>query len=840
VGTIVAGLGLALGVLLFVAGASWWATARTEETARTAARARAIVQAVDDLHERIRSLDEGVRDYLFSGDARHLERRRADVGAMRLSLEALREMTAEYPALHGRVDIVESLIHHQRELQDDLIVRRAGSALPPAELAAALRKAGDQSARVHRTIDMEIARDERQRLSDSVARAGDTAAATLVVNVIGSVLGLGVVLAAAFVTVRDARARWRAEELLRQIADKIQEVFFVFSADGERTLYVNSGYERVWGRTCASLYERPASWLDGVAEDDRERVAAVVSDKEWTEKEHEYRVVRPDGSVRHIWARHLRFRDPRGGISRHVGTAMDITERKQAEEALRLRERAMEAFVQGVCVTDPSRPDNPIIYVNRAFEPMTGYPPGDSLGRNPRFLQGPNTDPSAVAEIRTAIREERPCLVELLNYRSDGTAFWNALSLAPIHDRSGKLTHWVGVLTDVTPFKRLEAQFLQAQKMEAVGQLAGGVAHDFNNLLTIITGYSDLVLAGLDRCDDMRGMIEEIHKAGERAAALTRQLLAFSRKQVLQPRVLDLNDLVVDVQKMLGRLIGEDIQLFTTLSPSLGRVKADPGQIEQILVNLAVDARDAMPDGGELVVETSDVMVDAALTRDTPELRPGRYTVLSFTDTGCGMDKQTLDRIFEPFFTTKGQGRGTGLGLATVYGIVKQSGGYVYAQSEPGKGSVFKVYLPVVDEDATFPDVARRRSPIPRGSETVLLVEDEEGVRELARQVLEMNGYKVLEAENGHEALRVAEGNGAMVDLLLTDVVMPHLGGRGLAEQVASLHPNVKVLYMSGYTDDAVIRTGVLQSENDFLQKPFTTTALLDKVREVLDKRDRN
>ena len=426
----------------------------------------------------------------------------------------------------------------------------------------------------------------------------------------------------------------------------------------------------------------------------------------------------------------------------------------------------------------------------------------------------------------------------MLNYRKDGTAFWNALSLAPIHDRSGKLTHWVGVLTDVTPFKRLEAQFLQAQKMEAVGQLAGGVAHDFNNLLTIITGYSDLVLAGLDRHDDMRGMIEEIHKAEERAAGLTRQLLAFSRKQVLQPRVLDLNDLVVDVQKMLGRLIGEDIQLFTTLSPSLGRVKADPGQIEQILVNLAVNARDAMPDGGELVVETSDVDVDAAFARDCPELRPGRYTVLTFTDTGCGMDKQTLDRIFEPFFTTKGQGRGTGLGLATVYGIVKQSGGYVYAQSEVGKGSAFRVYLPVVEEDAAFVDAPRRRGPVPRGKETVLLVEDEEGVRELARQVLQMNGYKVLEAENGQEDLRVAEGNGGMVDLLLTDVVMPHLGGRGLAEQMASLYPDVKVLYMSGYTDDAVIRTGVLQSENEFLQKPFTTTALLDKVREVLDKRD--
>jgi two-component system, cell cycle sensor histidine kinase and response regulator CckA len=835
---IVAGSAVALGVLLVVVGASWWTTARMEEVIREADRAQRVVNATTDLHEYVLSIDDGINEYLYSGDARRLERRQADLDSARSALASLRQLTDEHDDSQGQLDIVESLLHHQRDLHDDLIARRATASFTPAEMAAALRRAGDRTRRIHRTIDMGIARDQRHSLAASVARARESAATALVVNAIGGVLGLIVVLAAGAITIRDVAARWRAEELLQEIADKIQEVFFVFSADGRHTLYVNPGYERLWGRPCASLYAAPDSWLDGVAAEDRERVAAVVRDNEWTEREHEYQVVRPDGSVRHVWARHLRFRDRNGDIARHVGTAMDITERKRTEEALRLRERAMEAFVQGVCVTDPSRPDNPIIYVNRAFEPLTGYAPGECLGRNPRFLQGPGTDPSATAEIRAAIHEERPCLVEVLNYRKDGTAFWNALSLAPIHDRAGRLTHFVGVLTDVTPFKRLEAQFLQAQKMEAVGQLAGGVAHDFNNLLTIITGYSDLVLAGLDHRDDTRAMIEEIHKAGERAASLTRQLLAFSRKQVLQPRVLDLNDLVADVQKMLGRLIGEDIQLFTTLSPSLGPVKADPGQIEQILVNLAVNARDAMPGGGKLVVETSDVKVDAASTRDRPELRPGRYAVLRFTDTGCGMDKATLDRIFEPFFTTKSQGQGTGLGLATVYGIVKQSGGYIYAHSEIGKGSKFETYLPVVEEDARFTEAPRRRGPAPGGIETVLLVEDEQGVRELACQVLQMNGYKVLEAQNGRDALQVAENNGGKVDLLLTDVVMPHLGGRGLAEQVATINPGVKVLYMSGYTDDAVIRTGVFESENEFLQKPFTTAALLDKVREVLDKRN--
>jgi PAS domain S-box-containing protein len=837
---IVTGLSFALAVLLFTVGASFWTTARLEEAARSAAHAHDVVKTVTELHRHIEYVDEGVRAYLFSGDARDLERYHPEMESTRRCLATLRELTGDTAGLQGQIDIVESLLHHQSELHDELIARRAAQGFAPAQLIGNMRKSSDLTNRIHRSIDLDIAHEERFRLGASVERSRvDTSAAVLVSEISGA-LGIAVVVVAGAITIRHVHCRWRAEELLRQIADKIQEVFFVFSAYGERILYVNSGYERLWGRSITSLYERPESWLDGIAPEDRERVTAAVRDKDWSEKEHEYRILRPDGSIRHVWARHLRIRDHRGEIVRQVATAMDITERKLAEDALRLRERAMEAFVQGVCVTDPSRPDNPIVYVNRAFEPMTGYTPGECLGRNPRFLQGSGTDPSAVAEIRAAIEEGRPCLVELLNYRKDGTAFWNALSLAPIHDRSGRLTHYVGVLTDVTPFKRLEEQFLQAQKMEVVGQLAGGVAHDFNNLLTIITGYSDLVLMTLDRRDDSRPMVEEIRKAGERAASLTRQLLAFSRKQVLQPRVLDLNDLVANVQKMLGRLIGEDIQLFTTLCPSLGRVKADPGQLEQILVNLAVNARDAMQSGGKLFVETSDLKVELAPARDCPDLRPGHYAVLTFTDTGCGMDKPTLDRIFEPFFTTKGQGRGTGLGLATVYGIVKQSGGYVSANSEPGKGSTFRIYLPVVEEDVEFTEVPRRREAAPGGKETVLLVEDEQAVRALARQVLQLNGYKVIEAENGQDALRVVTGRRGMVDLLLTDVVMPHLGGRSLAEQVSSLYPDVKVLYISGYTDDAVIRTGVLESENEFLHKPFTTIALLDKVREVLDKQDRD
>ena len=403
-------------------------------------------------------------------------------------------------------------------------------------------------------------------------------------------------------------------------------------------------------------------------------------------------------------------------------------------------------------------------------------------------------------------------------------------------DLGRQLGHFVARKREQEMLEQSEEQLRQAQKMEAVGQLAGGVAHDFNNLLTIIMGYSEVVLGNLKATDPQRHLLNQIHKAGKRAEGLTRQLLAFSRKQILQPRVLDLNDLVCEIQRMLGRLIGEDLQLSTILAPSLGRVKADPGQIEQILLNLAVNARDAMPTGGKLTVQTDEVEIHEGDGLASPEFCPGHYVRLAVSDTGCGMNPQTLARIFEPFFTTKEVGKGTGLGLATVYGIVKQSGGHVRVTSEVGKGTRFEVYLPIVEDACVAQDASQERLPPLGGKETILLVEDEEDLRALARQVLQSKGYTVLEAGNGEEALRITEKNVTTLDLLLTDVVMPHMGGRVLAEAVTSRYPSVDVLYMSGYTDDAVLRHGVMQSENALIQKPFTMDALLYKVREALDK----
>jgi PAS domain S-box-containing protein len=392
------------------------------------------------------------------------------------------------------------------------------------------------------------------------------------------------------------------------------------------------------------------------------------------------------------------------------------------------------------------------------------------------------------------------------------------------------------LVNDVTERKKLEDQLRQSQKMEAVGQLAGGVAHDFNNLLTVISGYSDLALMIVDPSDPIRRKLEAIQKAGVRAASLTRQLLAFSRKQVLQPKALNLNDLITDTSKMLRRLIGEDIELVMVLKHRLGQVMADPSQMEQIFVNLAVNARDAMPHGGKLIIETTNVQTDEEIVRKYDSVKPGPHVRLTVTDTGCGIDSETQKHIFEPFFTTKGVGKGTGLGLSTVYGIVKQSGGFIAVYSEVGKGTTFKTYLPRVNDSVTEDlDTQLTQGVAPKGTETVLLVEDEEMVRDITRDVLEQSGYTVLVAADGVEALRMCKEQPGKIQLSLTDVVMPRMSGRQFAEQVKTLEPEMRVLYMSGYTDDAIVHHGVLDEGTLFIEKPFTADALARKVRAVLD-----
>ena len=411
-----------------------------------------------------------------------------------------------------------------------------------------------------------------------------------------------------------------------------------------------------------------------------------------------------------------------------------------------------------------------------------------------------------------------------------------ACHVEPLRDADGHVEGAICMSLDVTDRKQLEEQLRQAQKMEAVGRLAGGIAHDFNNLLMVIQGYADLLLERLPSGDALRRNAEQIQMAGQRATSLTRQLLAFSRKQMLAPKILNVHSVASDMEKILRRLIGEDIHLETSSVPDLWLVKADRSQIEQVIMNLAVNARDAMPRGGRLTIETANVELDSAFTHHSVVLAPGQYVMLAVTDNGCGMDSKTQAHIFEPFFTTKEKGKGTGLGLATVYGIVKQSGGYVWVYSEPGRGTSFKIYLPRIEEEAFKPAKDRRAESkaAPRGSETVLLVEDEDGVRQLAREYLEASGYTVIEAEDGQMALELAARRTGPIHLLMTDVVMPGVSGRELADRLQKLRPGIKVLYMSGYTDQAVVHHGILETDAVLLQKPFTLPTLAEKLREIL------
>jgi len=511
--------------------------------------------------------------------------------------------------------------------------------------------------------------------------------------------------------------------------------------------------------------------------------------------------------------------------------------------ASRILATLIEASPLAIVTFDP---EGVVTMWNPAAERIFGWSENEALGARLPFVPAEKQE-EFLALRRRALLGEVFTEPELNRRRADGSPIVVSVSTSPLRRPDGTIYGIMSILMDVTERKAAEAtrdrltmveeQLRQSQKMEAVGRLAGGVAHDFNNLLTAISGYSDLLLHRLPEYSTLRRDVEEIRKAGDRAAALTRQLLAFSRRQVLQPKVLDLNAVVTNMGQMLRRLIGEDVELSTDLSPSLSRVKVDPGQIEQVIVNLAVNARDAMPGGGRITIATADAELSPAYAVVHPEVRPGPHVLLSVADTGHGMSEETQAHLFEPFFTTKERGKGAGLGLATVYGIVQQSGGHLRVNSAADRGSTFLIYLPRVEaaEDG-WQGVARPLLPHPSpGTETVLLAEDEEVVRRFAREILSGNGYKVLEAENGREALLLSEAHRGEIHLLLTDVVMPKMSGRELTERIRPQRPDLRILYMSGYTDDATLRHLVLEEGIPFLQKPFTSEGLARKVREVLD-----
>ena len=519
-------------------------------------------------------------------------------------------------------------------------------------------------------------------------------------------------------------------------------------------------------------------------------------------------------------------------VSQQLSSAI---EHKRNEEALRRSEARYRSLVQSaVYGLYRSSVEGKFLDVNPALIGMLAYDSAEEvLALDPKsdvFLN-PEEQSRLMGEFR---RHGRLDSIEVQWKRRDGSPIMVRLSGRAVTTPEEAEEVLEIIAEDVTERRVLEDQFRQAQKMEAVGRLAGGVAHDFNNLLMVIGGYTEVLLEQLDSGSPLHQKALAVQQAADRATTLTRQLLAFSRKQLLELKVVDVNTIVSDMERLLRPLIGENIELTTRLTAGLGRTRADAGQLEQVIMNLVVNAKDAMPDGGKILIQTANVTLDGSLRREHTFIHPGSYVMLSVTDTGFGMDKETQSRIFEPFFTTKEKGKGTGLGLSTVYGIVKQSGGYIFAQSEMGRGTTFTIYLPQVDDgsdSAGPPHVARVETG---GSETVLLVEDEESVRQLVRETLEAKGYTVMEAENGEVGLRIAEEHRGPIHMVITDVVMPGMSGRELAKRLTQLRPHTKVLYLSGYTEDAIVHQGVLDSGTAFLQKPFTLQTLSRKVREVM------
>jgi PAS domain S-box-containing protein len=513
----------------------------------------------------------------------------------------------------------------------------------------------------------------------------------------------------------------------------------------------------------------------------------------------------------------------------------DITKRKHTEDALHQSEDEYRLFFQSNLAGNyVSTPDGEVLACNSAFAVMCGFTSiEEALKHNLASLY---PDPRELEAFVDAVRAHR--LLEHTERelrRPDGSPLHVIQSAIGKFDTQGELIEILGYLIDETAHRRTEQELRQVLKMEAVGQLAAGISHDFNNLLCIINGYSEVLLDNQEIAETARNQLQQIREAGQRAAALTHQLLAFSRKQVLQPKVFSLNLVLRDHEQALLRLIGEVIEVRTELDPHLEAIKADPNQIEQVILNLCVNARDAMPEGGRITLETTNVDVDELLAGQHAPMKPGRYVRLAVSDTGTGMDKETLTRIFEPFFTTKGPEKGTGLGLATVYGIVKQTGGYVWAYSEPGQGATFSVYLPTATEGAEPSKLAANPQEILRGSETILLVEDTAQLLDLTRKLLEGSGYKVLEAAGGKQAIEIADRYDGNIALLLTDVVMPNIGGLSLAKSLRKRRSGMKILYMSGYSNGAIVDSGVLKPGTDFVHKPFTAKELAKKVRELLD-----
>jgi two-component system, cell cycle sensor histidine kinase and response regulator CckA len=627
-----------------------------------------------------------------------------------------------------------------------------------------------------------------------------------------------------------------SEERFRLIAETVDEIFWMYDVEKDITTYLSPAFECIWNYPRERVIGKPGYHLEPIHPDDRPLVEATAQYvRNQKPYDYQYRILRPDGSVRHIWDHGFPVIEKNGQIKSYVGVGQDITAWKKAEEAL---VDSREYFHQIInCIADPvfvKDHEHRMVLVNDAMCSFMGLNREEILGSTFFDFMPDEISAHLWEDEEEVLQTGQKKISEdiLRNVQDDEFIVITKKSLLTDKDGNKQI---IGVVRDITENKRMETQLLQAQKMEAIGILAGGVAHDFNNLLNVINGYSELLLEDLPPDNPIREDIEQINQAGQRAAALTSQLLAFGRKQILQAVILDLNDVISQMSKMLRRLIRENVEFVLAPDPDLGRIFADPVQIQQVVMNLAINARDPMPEGGKLIIETSNVELDRNYIQKHPVAKTGNYVMLAISDNGRGMDEDTRNHLFEPFFTTKERGRGTGLGLATVYGIVKQSGGFIWVYSEPGKGTTFKIYLPLVEGEAA--EFENQPDPITgyQGTETVLIVEDEASVRTLACRILQDRGYRVLEATEGLDALRIAKEYEGIIHMVVTDVIMPGLGGSKLVSRLETERPGIKALYISGYTDNAIVHHGILDSNVAFLQKPFTVNGLAHKVRDVLD-----
>jgi PAS domain S-box-containing protein len=683
---------------------------------------------------------------------------------------------------------------------------------------------------------------ERVRGEEIRIRRGDGTDGFIRMNSAPVVDSDGEIVAAVAIVVdvsdrREAERAMRAtDERFRFVAQATNDVLWDWDLQ-TNSLVWNASVETAFGHKQNKIYPEIQWWHDHIHPEDRDRVIAGIRgvlDQGGTSWTDQYRYRRGDGTYASVMDRAYIARDNSGAAVRVIGAMTDVTERSRSEAAIRFQAQLLNAVQQAVVATDP---EGIVIFWNDFAERLYGWAAEEAVGKSIQELTPAPFLREHGGEIGQRGAPGESWTGEFLVQGKSGKVFPALLTTSPVRDQQGTVLGYVRVSIDLTERRNLEEQFRQSQKMDAVGRLAGGIAHDFNNLLTVIRLNTEIIMEGFDPTDPRSEDVKQIRSAAERASSLTRQLLAFSRKQILQPRVLNMNSVVGSVEPMLRRLIGEDITIVSSCT-ARGYVVADPGQIEQILVNLVVNARDAMPQGGTISIETNNVELDENYTSEHAPVVPGRYVMLGVGDTGVGMTRETREHAFDPFFTTKDAGKGTGLGLATVYGIVKQSGGYVWIYSEPGKGTTVKLYFPEVSAAAAFKTgeykVAAREAA--RGSETILLVEDEDAVRGLTSRILEKQGYRVIVAQHGREAMDIATKEEGRIDLVLTDIVMPGMNGRGLVERLAGIRPRIKSLYMSGYTDDDIIRRGFIEPSKSFLQKPFTSDALLQTVRKVLDE----